>query len=111
MPSTRPIRSTMMNVPLSLNHLLERAGHLFPSDEIVSRLPHESLAPYTYGQFYGHPSSPCVPDSKSITCTAGNGSAQPWAQGAGQDLAGTTRSCGLTIGHPRLAHSLMPPLT
>ncbi len=101
----------MMNVPLSLNHLLARAGHLFPSNEIVLRLPHKSLVRHTNAQFYGHPSSPCVPYTKTIKCTAGNGSAQPWAQGAGQDLAGTTRSCGLTIGHPRLAHSLMPPLT
>jgi fatty-acyl-CoA synthase len=53
MVSTRPIRSTMMNVPLSLNHLLERAGHLFPSNEIVSRLPDKSLVRHTYGQFYG----------------------------------------------------------
>ena len=53
MASTRPIRSTMMNVPLSLNHLLERAGHLFPSNEIVSRLPDKSLVRHTYGQFYG----------------------------------------------------------
>lgn len=33
------MRSTMMRVPLSLNHFLERAGTLFPESEIVSRLP------------------------------------------------------------------------
>ena len=52
MASTRPIRSTMMNVPLSLNHLLERAGHLFPANEVVSRRPDKSLVRHTYGQFY-----------------------------------------------------------
>ena len=34
-----PICSTMMQMPLSLNHLLERAGTLFARNEIVSRLP------------------------------------------------------------------------
>jgi fatty-acyl-CoA synthase len=42
----------MMNVPLSLNHLLERAGTLFPSTEIVSRRPDKSLAHHTFGTFY-----------------------------------------------------------
>jgi fatty-acyl-CoA synthase len=52
MPATRPIRSTMMQVPLSVNHLLERAGHLFASNEIVSRLPDKSLRRHSYGDFY-----------------------------------------------------------
>ena len=52
MPATRPIRSTMMQVPLSLNHLLERAGHLFTGNEIVSRLPDKSLRRHSYGDFY-----------------------------------------------------------
>ncbi len=30
------MRSTMMDTPLSLNHLLERAGRLFPKGELVS---------------------------------------------------------------------------
>ncbi|MEO7127808.1 MAG: AMP-binding protein, partial [Rhodoferax sp.] len=47
-----PIKSTMMNVPLSLNHFLERAGTLFPSNEIVSRLPDKSLVRHTFGDFY-----------------------------------------------------------
>ncbi len=42
----------MMNTPLSLNHLLERAGTLFPKSEIVSRLPDKSLRRHTYGEFY-----------------------------------------------------------
>ena len=46
------MQSTMMNVPLSLNHLLERAGQLFASNEIVSRLPDKSLRRHTYGEFY-----------------------------------------------------------
>ena len=52
MPAARPIRSTMMPVPLSLNHLLDRAGHLFSSNEIVSRLPDKSLRRHSYGDFY-----------------------------------------------------------
>jgi fatty-acyl-CoA synthase len=46
------VKSTMMNVPLSLNHLLERAGHLFHGNEIVSRLPDKSLRRHTYGEYY-----------------------------------------------------------
>ncbi|HEY0824113.1 MAG TPA: long-chain fatty acid--CoA ligase [Ramlibacter sp.] len=46
------MQSTMMNTPLSLNHLLERAGHLFQGNEIVSRLPDKSLRRHTYGEFY-----------------------------------------------------------
>jgi fatty-acyl-CoA synthase len=42
----------MMQVPLSLNHFLERAGTLFPSNEIVSRLPDKTLVKHSYGQFY-----------------------------------------------------------
>ena len=33
------IQSTMQRVPLSVNHLLERAGKLFPESEIASLLP------------------------------------------------------------------------
>ena len=46
------MRSTMMQVPLSLNHFLERAGTLFGSTEIVSRLPDKSLRRHTYEEFY-----------------------------------------------------------
>ena len=46
------IRSTMQRVPLSLNHLLERAGKLFPQSEIVSRLPDKSLARQRFADFY-----------------------------------------------------------
>lgn len=46
------MQSTMMDTPLSLNHLLERAGHLFQRNEIVSRLPDKSLRRHTYGEFY-----------------------------------------------------------
>ena len=49
------MRSTMMDVPLSLNHLLERAGTLFPSNEIVSRLPAKSLVRHTYGEYHRRP--------------------------------------------------------
>ncbi len=46
------MQATMMDVPLSLNHLLERAGRLFPRAEIVSRLPDKSLVRHTYGQWH-----------------------------------------------------------
>ena len=46
------ICSTMMNVPLSLNHLLERAGKIFSGNPIVSRLPDRSLRTHTYGEYY-----------------------------------------------------------
>jgi len=42
----------MMDFPLTLNHFLERAGKLFPQEEIVTRLPDRSLHRYTYGDFY-----------------------------------------------------------
>ena len=46
------IRSTMMDVPLSLNHFLERAGKIFHGNPIVSRLPDKSLRMHTYGEYY-----------------------------------------------------------
>ncbi|MBB4264110.1 long-chain fatty acid--CoA ligase [Bradyrhizobium sp. CIR3A] len=52
MTTESPMQSTMMNVPLSLNHLLERAGKIFFRNEIVSRLPDKSLRRHTYGDFY-----------------------------------------------------------
>ncbi len=44
--------ATMMDVPLSLNHLLERAGTLFPTQEILSRLPDKSIRRHTFAQYY-----------------------------------------------------------
>ena len=46
------IESTMMSVPLSLNHLLERAGRLYPQNTIVSRLPDKSLRTQTYAEYH-----------------------------------------------------------
>src|SRR5437870_9692890 len=46
------MQSTMMSVPLSLNHFLDRAGRLFPRTEIVSRLPDKSLRRQTFGDFH-----------------------------------------------------------
>src|SRR5436190_12574376 len=48
----RPMQSTMMRLPLSLNHLLERAGKLFPESQIVSRLPDKSLRRHSYADYY-----------------------------------------------------------
>ena len=46
------MKSTMMDVPLSLNHLLERAGTIFGGNAIVSRLPDKSLVTHTYAQYH-----------------------------------------------------------
>jgi fatty-acyl-CoA synthase len=46
------MQATMMNVPLSINHFLDRAGSLFKSNTIVSRLPDKSLRTHTYGQWH-----------------------------------------------------------
>ena len=46
------MRSTMMDVPLSLNHLLDRAGELFERNEIVSRLPDKTLRRHSYGEYH-----------------------------------------------------------
>jgi fatty-acyl-CoA synthase len=46
------MQSTMMDVPLSLNHLLDRAGQLFGGNEIVSRLPDKSLRRHTFAEYY-----------------------------------------------------------
>jgi fatty-acyl-CoA synthase len=45
------MRSTMMDVPLSLNHLLDRAGELFGGNEIVSRMPDKSLRRHGYAEY------------------------------------------------------------
>src|SRR4051794_26115426 len=44
--------STMMDFPLTLDHVLHRAGRLFASSEIVSRLPDKSLHRETYAEFH-----------------------------------------------------------
>ncbi|MGH8677706.1 MAG: long-chain fatty acid--CoA ligase [Burkholderiales bacterium] len=46
------MQSTMMTTPLNLSHFLERAGRLFGSQEIVSRMPDKKLHRYTYADFY-----------------------------------------------------------
>jgi acyl-CoA synthetase (AMP-forming)/AMP-acid ligase II len=46
------MQGTMMKFPLTLDHLLERGGRLFPDSEIVSRLPTKSLHRRTYADFY-----------------------------------------------------------
>jgi len=43
---------TMMNQPLTLQHILERAGKLFPHIEVLSRLPDHSLHHSRYGEIY-----------------------------------------------------------
>jgi fatty-acyl-CoA synthase len=42
----------MMDYPLTLVHLLERAGTFFHAQEIVSRLPDESVVRTTWGEVY-----------------------------------------------------------
>ncbi len=46
------MKGTMMDYPLTVVPILERAGRLFGSVEIVSRLPDRSLHRYTYADFY-----------------------------------------------------------
>jgi fatty-acyl-CoA synthase len=45
------MHTTMMDVPLSLNHFLDRAATLFADGAIVSRLPDKSLRRHSYGQW------------------------------------------------------------
>src|SRR4029077_1649659 len=51
MPSPTPIH-TMMDYPLTLTALLERAGRYFSNTEIVSRLPDRSLHRYNWGRLH-----------------------------------------------------------
>ena len=46
------MRGTMMDFPLTLPTLLERAGKVFARVEIVSRRPDRSLVRTNYGEFY-----------------------------------------------------------
>jgi len=48
----KTMQGTMMNYPLTLIHILERAGKLFPEVEIFSRLPDGSIHRSNYGQMY-----------------------------------------------------------
>ena len=46
------MRGTMMDFPLTLIPILERAGKFFAKVEIVSRLPDHSLHRTCYGEMY-----------------------------------------------------------
>ena len=46
------MQTTMMNVPLSIHHFLDRAGSIFKRNTIVSRLPDKSVVTHTYGQWH-----------------------------------------------------------
>src|SRR5436190_13788638 len=46
------MKSTMMNIPLSLNTLLERALRPFANVEVITRRPDKSLHRTTYGEVY-----------------------------------------------------------
>ncbi|HEX4546052.1 MAG TPA: long-chain fatty acid--CoA ligase [Candidatus Acidoferrum sp.] len=46
------MRGTMMDFPLTLPTILERAGNIFPRVEIVSRKPDKSITRTCYGEFY-----------------------------------------------------------
>jgi fatty-acyl-CoA synthase len=47
-----PLCGTMMNFPLTLPTILERAGKLFPRVEVVSRKPDRSIHRTNYGKIY-----------------------------------------------------------
>jgi len=44
--------ATMMDVPLSLNHVLERAGRYFGTAQVLSRLPDKSVRTHSYAEIY-----------------------------------------------------------
>src|SRR5260370_19356690 len=46
------MRGTMMDFPLTLPTILERAGKVFPRVEISSRKPDKSIARQCFGAFY-----------------------------------------------------------
>ncbi|MEO8443114.1 MAG: long-chain fatty acid--CoA ligase, partial [Betaproteobacteria bacterium] len=46
------MQSTMMNFPLTLAHILARAGTLFGASEVVSRRPDKTLHRYHYRDFH-----------------------------------------------------------
>ncbi len=46
------MRGTMMDFPLTLPTILERAGKIYPRVEIVSRKPDKTIARICYGEFY-----------------------------------------------------------
>lgn len=46
------MQATMMNFPLTTNHLLERASKLYPDVEIVSQMPNKSLVRHTYSSLF-----------------------------------------------------------
>lgn len=46
------MQSTMMNYPLTLDHILERAGTFFSDVQIVSNMPDKRLHRHTYSDFH-----------------------------------------------------------
>src|ERR1700704_7138611 len=46
------MRGTMMDFPLTLPTMLERAGKIFSRVELVSRKPDKSITRTSYGEFY-----------------------------------------------------------
>jgi fatty-acyl-CoA synthase len=46
------MHATTMDVPLTLAHMLERAGALFPDTELVSRKPDKSIHRHTHREFH-----------------------------------------------------------
>src|SRR5262249_22375757 len=52
MPFSGALPGTMMDFPLTLPTILERAGKLFPRVEVVSRRPDRSIHRTNYGEIY-----------------------------------------------------------
>jgi fatty-acyl-CoA synthase len=46
------MKTTMMDLPLSIHHFLERAGTLFARNQVVSRLPDKTLRRHSYGEIH-----------------------------------------------------------
>ena len=62
------MQTTMMDVPLSLNHLLERAGHIFGGGTIVSRLPDKSLRRHSYAQYHRRTRALALARPSTLVC-------------------------------------------
>ncbi len=52
MEIAKATKATTMDYPLTLPHILERAGRMFRNVEVVSRMPDKSLHRTTYGAIY-----------------------------------------------------------
>jgi len=60
------MQGTMMDYHLTLNHILERAGRLFPRVEIVSRLPDRPRGHLYKAAAHGRRSGPSLEEERRL---------------------------------------------